>query len=59
MRGKKPIQAAKEAFKRLTDSEGKFRVPMVFVTNAGNALAQTKAEQLSDILNRPVSKYLH
>ncbi|XP_076812551.1 haloacid dehalogenase-like hydrolase domain-containing 5 [Clavelina lepadiformis] len=52
IRGKKPILAAKRAFQnKLLNGNGKFRVPTVFVTNAGNALAKTKAEQLSDILD--------
>jgi len=50
IRGKKPIPAAKAAFQKLVDQTGKFRVPTIFVTNAGNALARTKAEQLSDAL---------
>nr|CAB3229627.1 cat eye syndrome critical region protein 5 [Phallusia mammillata] len=51
IRGKKAIPAAKKAFKqKLVNKDGKFRVPTVFVTNAGNALAQTKAEQLSTLL---------
>ena len=32
---------------RLVDNSGKFRVPTVFVTNAGNTLRKKKAEQLS------------
>ena len=56
IRGKKPILAAKRAFQnKLLNGNGKFRVPTVFVTNAGNALAKTKAEQLSDILDIEVS----
>jgi len=51
VRGKKPISAAKRALKRLLDKEGHFCVPTVFVTNAGNSLAKTKAEQLSRILD--------
>ena len=51
MRGKTPIPEAKKAFARLVDKKGKFRVPTVFVTNAGNALAVTKAEQLSNLLD--------
>ena len=47
IRGKKPISAAKTALKRLMDSSGNFCVPTVFLTNAGNTLASTKADQLS------------
>ena len=32
---------------RLVDDSGKFRVPTVFVTNAGNTLRKKKADQLS------------
>lgn len=45
-----PIPAAKKAFSKLVDSQGQFVVPVVFVTNAGNCLRQTKAAQLSHIL---------
>ena len=51
IRGKEPITAAKKALKRLVNKNGKFCVPTVFVTNAGNTLATTKAEQLSKILD--------
>ncbi|KDR13978.1 haloacid dehalogenase-like hydrolase domain-containing 5 isoform X1 [Zootermopsis nevadensis] len=47
VRGKKVLPSALESFKRLVDSEGRFRIPTVFVTNAGNALRHEKAEQLS------------
>ncbi|XP_034028668.1 haloacid dehalogenase-like hydrolase domain-containing 5 [Thalassophryne amazonica] len=50
VRGKTPIPAAKNAFQKLVDSRGQFVVPVVFVTNAGNCLRETKADQLSHIL---------
>lgn len=53
-----PIPAAKKAFEKLVDSQGQFVVPVVFVTNAGNCLRQTKADQLSHILGVPVSSSL-
>ena len=34
-------------FLRLVDNNGRFRVPTVFVTNAGNTLRKKKADQLS------------
>ena len=34
-------------FLRLVDNNGQFRVPTVFVTNAGNTLRKKKADQLS------------
>ncbi|KAL1007870.1 hypothetical protein UPYG_G00092770 [Umbra pygmaea] len=54
VRGKAPIPAAKKAFQKLLDSRGHFLVPVVFVTNAGNCLRQTKADQLSHILGVPI-----
>lgn len=50
VRGKNVIPTVPEAFRRLIDSEGKFRVPTVFVTNAGNALRHAKAHQLTEWL---------
>ncbi|XP_072305044.1 haloacid dehalogenase-like hydrolase domain-containing 5 isoform X2 [Eucyclogobius newberryi] len=50
VRGRLPIPAAKKAFSKMVDSKGQFVVPVVFVTNAGNCLRQTKAAQLSHIL---------
>ena len=55
VRGRMLIPAAKKAFEKLVDSQGQFVVPVVFVTNAGNCLRQTKADQLSHILGVPVS----
>ena len=37
-RGSRILPQAQKAFKYLTDGEGKFKVPTVFVTNAGNSL---------------------
>jgi ribonucleotide monophosphatase NagD (HAD superfamily) len=56
VRGKKVLPSALECFKRLVDSEGKFRVPTVFVTNAGNAMRHDKAKQLSSWLKIEVFK---
>lgn len=50
MRGRTPIPAAKHCFRNLVDRNGKYKVPVVFVTNAGNCVRQTKAEQLSHLL---------
>lgn len=55
VRGKKLLPSAKQAFDLLTDGHGKFRVPVVFVTNAGNALRSKKAQQLSEMLQVKVS----
>ncbi|XP_071401033.1 haloacid dehalogenase-like hydrolase domain-containing 5 isoform X2 [Centroberyx affinis] len=51
-----PIPAAKKAFEKLVNSQGQFVVPVVFVTNAGNCLRQTKADQLSHILGVPITQ---
>ncbi|XP_041702635.1 haloacid dehalogenase-like hydrolase domain-containing 5 isoform X2 [Coregonus clupeaformis] len=50
-----PIPAAKKAFQKLVNSQGQFVVPVVFVTNAGNCMRQTKADQLSHILGVPIT----
>ncbi|KAJ8386893.1 hypothetical protein AAFF_G00164900 [Aldrovandia affinis] len=55
VRGRTPIPAAKHCFRNLVDRKGKYRVPVVFVTNAGNCIRQTKAEQLSHLLEVEVS----
>ena len=47
VRGKRVLPSAPEAFSKLVDKKGNFRVPTVFVTNAGNSLRHTKAEQIS------------
>ncbi|XP_061650383.1 haloacid dehalogenase-like hydrolase domain-containing 5 isoform X2 [Phyllopteryx taeniolatus] len=56
LRGRMLIPAAKKAFEKLVDSKGQFAVPLVFVTNAGNCLRQTKADQLSHILGVPITQ---
>ncbi|XP_037334210.2 haloacid dehalogenase-like hydrolase domain-containing 5 [Pungitius pungitius] len=56
VRGKQPIPAARKAFEKLVDSRGQFVVPVVFVTNAGNCLRQTKADQLAHILGVPITQ---
>uniref|UniRef100_I3KKL5 Zgc:77375 n=1 Tax=Oreochromis niloticus TaxID=8128 RepID=I3KKL5_ORENI len=58
VRGRMPIPAATKAFEKLVDSQGQFVVPVVFVTNAGNCLRQTKADQLSHILGVPVNQVI-
>lgn len=49
-RGKRILPSAKDAFRLLTDKSGKFRLPVVFVTNAGNTFRQSKADELSELL---------
>ena len=55
VRGKEVIPAAVEAFQKLVDENGHFRVPVTFVTNAGNNLRCKKAEILSEALGVKVS----
>ncbi|XP_062962604.1 haloacid dehalogenase-like hydrolase domain-containing 5 isoform X1 [Cynocephalus volans] len=50
VRGHRVIPAALEAFRRLVNSQGELRVPVVFVTNAGNILQHSKAQELSALL---------
>nr|XP_002743567.1 haloacid dehalogenase-like hydrolase domain-containing 5 isoform X1 [Callithrix jacchus] len=50
VRGHRVIPAALEAFRRLVNSQGQLRVPVVFVTNAGNILQHSKARELSALL---------
>lgn len=51
VRGRTPIPAAKQCFRNLVDHKGKYKVPVVFVTNAGNCMRQAKAEHLSHLLD--------
>ncbi|XP_049639612.1 haloacid dehalogenase-like hydrolase domain-containing 5 [Suncus etruscus] len=50
VRGHQVIPAAQEAFRRLVNSQGQLQVPVVFVTNAGNILQDSKAQELSTLL---------
>ncbi|XP_045695202.1 haloacid dehalogenase-like hydrolase domain-containing 5 isoform X3 [Phyllostomus hastatus] len=50
VRGHQVIPAALEAFRRLLDARGQLRVPVVFVTNAGNISQHDKAKELSTLL---------
>ena len=50
VRGKEVIPAAIESFKKLVDQNGKFRIPVIFVTNAGNNLRCQKADKLTNLL---------
>ncbi|XP_043936664.1 haloacid dehalogenase-like hydrolase domain-containing 5 isoform X2 [Protopterus annectens] len=56
LRGRTPLPAAKEAFRKLVNPQGQPRVPFVFVTNAANCLQRVKAEQLSCALEVPIGK---
>lgn len=50
IRGKTVLKQAKESIKLLTDKNGNFRVPTLFLTNAGNELCSSKSAKLSSIL---------
>ena len=54
-RGKTLLPTAKAAFKLLTDEFNNFKVPCIFVTNAGNVMRSYKAQQLSKLLGINVS----
>lgn len=56
MRGKEVLPSVRSSFARLVNSEGKFRVPTVFVTNSGNALRSERAEDLTEWLGIRVSE---
>lgn len=56
-RGKRILPSARDAFRCLTDDTGKFRLPVVFVTNAGNTFRQTKADELSELLGIKVGQF--
>lgn len=58
VRGKEVLPAAVESFKKLVDSNGNFRVPVIFVTNAGNNLRCQKAKKLTDLLGVKVQMSL-
>ncbi|KAF6723280.1 Cat eye syndrome critical region protein 5 [Oryzias melastigma] len=53
--GGTPIPAAKRIFRNLVDRRGQYKVPVVFVTNAGNCMRQAKAEHLSHLLEVEVT----
>ncbi|NWJ08477.1 HDHD5 hydrolase, partial [Crypturellus undulatus] len=55
VRGSQVIPAARDAFRALSDGDGQLRVPVVFLTNAGNCLRKAKAEELSHALGLQVS----
>ncbi|XP_026221448.1 haloacid dehalogenase-like hydrolase domain-containing 5 [Anabas testudineus] len=55
VRGTTPIPAAKQCFRNLVDRNGKYKAPVVFVTNAGNCMREVKAEHLSHLLEVKVS----
>ncbi|NXN33371.1 HDHD5 hydrolase, partial [Nycticryphes semicollaris] len=55
VRGSQAVPAARRAFQRLSDGGGRLRVPVVFLTNAGNCLRSAKAQELSQALGLQVS----
>jgi len=56
VRGQSVLPSAPKAFSKLVDSSGRFRVPVVFVTNAGSSLRSAKARQLSEWLGVEVGE---
>ncbi|NXN96610.1 HDHD5 hydrolase, partial [Rhinopomastus cyanomelas] len=55
VRGSQAVPAAQRAFRKLSDGGGRLRVPVVFLTNAGNCLRSAKARELSQALGLQVS----
>ena len=57
VRGKTVLPSAPEAFQLLYDgAQQRWRVPTIFVTNAGNSLRQEKADKLSGWLGCAVTE---
>ncbi|XP_008480884.1 haloacid dehalogenase-like hydrolase domain-containing 5 [Diaphorina citri] len=57
VRGKQVLPGVQDTFmNKLTNSGGRFVVPTVFVTNAGNSLAADKAKQLTEWLGVEVEE---
>lgn len=54
VRGSQVLPAAREAFRRLAGAGGRLRVPVVFLTNAGNCLRAAKARELAQALGLQV-----
>ena len=49
-RGKTILPRTKDCIKMITDSHGHFKIPTLFLTNAGNELRSAKASKLSQLL---------
>ncbi|VDN98162.1 unnamed protein product [Rodentolepis nana] len=54
MRGTKTIPAAVSASDMLYEKNGKWKVPVIFLTNASNVTKDAKAEEISKVLHRTV-----
>lgn len=50
VRGKKLLPRTRDCLKMITDPNGNFIVPTVFLTNAGNEMRSSKATKLSSLL---------
>ena len=50
VRGKKLLPRTRDCLKMITDPNGNFVVPTVFLTNAGNEMRASKATKLSSLL---------
>ncbi|XP_049590302.1 haloacid dehalogenase-like hydrolase domain-containing 5 isoform X1 [Syngnathus scovelli] len=55
VRGGSVLPAARRAFQKLLDRSGDFLLPVVFVTNASSCRPERKAQQLSSLLDVPIS----
>lgn len=56
LRGKNILPEARSAFELMLDRRQKWKVPAVFVTNAGGMLKRDKAEQLSELFGVKVDQ---
>jgi hypothetical protein len=50
LRGKQLLPRTKACINLLTKEDGKFKVPTIFLTNAGNELKSSKSTKLSNLL---------
>lgn len=57
-RGRKLLPYTRDAFRNLVNHNGEFRVPTVFVSNAGNELRASKAAKLTQILSISVKIHI-
>lgn len=55
IRGKTILPNTKDCIKLLTDKNGNFIIPTIFLTNAGNELKGSKAAKLSNLLGIKIS----
>lgn len=57
VRGKTLLPQTKDCIKLLTDKNGNFKIPTIFLTNAGNELKSSKATKLSNLLGIKINPH--